>query len=284
MLWATVSYGQEFNCSVSVNYQALSGSDYSYLDEFREQVREYINLQTWTDDRFEEVERIECTIQITFMEAITLTRYRAKVILASRRPIYGTTQSTVILQLNDDDWVFEYAPGTPLISDQEVYNDVTSLLDFYAYIILGYDYDTFSELGGTRHFERARRIAEIAKGTGAPGWSDLGSDRSRNRLVTELLDPRALPVRTAYFAYHFEGLDHFLEETDAARVSVLSALESIQRVVQENARSYVIDVFFAAKYSEMAGIFERSAQGSQAFDVLSEIDPVHISEYQRLIN
>jgi hypothetical protein len=268
---------------VTVDYRALSGSDYTYLDEFRAAVREYLNLQRWTNDTFEEVERIDCTVQITFLEAISLTRFRAKLVIASRRPIYGTGQSTIILQINDEGWQFDYPQGTPLISDPDRYDEITSILDFYAYIILGYDYDTFSEFGGNDLFERARRISDIAKTTGGLGWQELGADRSRTKLITELLDPRYRPLRKVYFTYHLGGLDRFVQETEVARSAVLGSLEELKPLVDVNERSYVVDLFFSAKYRELASIFEQSTLASQAFDLLAEMDPAHLSDYNAMI-
>ena len=268
---------------MTVDYRALSGSDYTYLDEFREAVREYLNLQRWTDDTYEEVERIDCTVQITFLEALSLTRFRAKLVIASRRPIYGTGQSTIILQINDDGWQFDYPQGTPLISDPDRYDEITSILDFYAYIVLGYDYDTFSEFGGSDLFERARRISDIAKTTGGVGWQELGADRSRTKLITELLDPRYRPLRKVYFTYHLGGLDRFVQETEVARSAVLTSIEALKPIVDVNERSYVVDLFFSAKYRELASIFEQSTLASQAFDLLAEMDPAHLSDYNAMI-
>jgi hypothetical protein len=204
-------------------------------------------------------------------------------VVASRRPIYGTGQSSIILQIEDDGWQFDYPQGTPLISDPDRYDELTSVLDFYAHILLGYDYDTFSEFGGSDLFERARRISDIAKTTGGVGWQDLGADRSRTRLITEILDPRYRPLRKVYHSYHLGGLDRFVQETEAARNSVLSALEGLKPLVDVNERSYVVDMFFSAKYRELASIFERSTLASQAFDLLSDMDPAHLSTYDSMI-
>ncbi len=273
---------QELNCSVSVNYQKLQGSQYDYLRDLEDQIRRYLNERRWTNDTFEDIERIDCMVQVFFEEAITLTRFRARLVLATRRPIYGTTQYTTVLQLSDPNWEFEYPQGTPLIFNMEQFHPLTSVLDFYAFIILGYDYDTFSELGGTPFFEQARRIAELAQAAGASGWNQIGDDRSRVALITQLLDPRYRAVRQAYFKYHFEGLDHFVLDPDAARAAVLDVLRSLEALYQEVSRPYVMDLFFTAKYQELATLFEGSRFAQEAFSILSELDPSHLSEYNRL--
>jgi len=282
LLGQTAAFGQEFNCTVTVNHRALSGSDFTYLQELEERLEEYYNMKNWSDDKWEDDERIECTIQITFEEAMTLTSFKARIIYASRRPIYSTTQYSTLIQFNDTDWLFEYPQGGAIIFDIERYDPLTSLLDFYAYVMLGYDYDTFSEYGGTPYFETARRIAEKAEAQGAVGWSQIGDDRGKTNLITQLLDPRFRPLRKAYFDYHFYGLDHFVQDAASARVDVLSALEAINTLYLDVSRQYAIDLFFSAKYQELAAIFEDSQQGMRAYELLTELDPAHLNEYNRL--
>lgn len=273
---------REFNCDVTVNYTQLSGSSFTYLDELRRDVREYMNNNSWTDDRYREEERIQCSMQIIFQEALTLTSFRAQLIVTSLRPIYGTTQNSRVLQINDSEWQFEYAQGTPLVFETERYEALTAVLDFYAYLMLGYDYDTFSEQGGTPHYQKARRISELAQSKGAVGWDSAGSDRNRPALITQLLDPRFVPLRKAYFEYHFSGLDHFVGQTEEARETVLEVLRSLNEFYQNLSRQYTLDLFFGTKYQELAAIFLDSPLSSEAYAVLNEVDPSHLTEYTKL--
>lgn len=274
---------QEFNCSVSVNYQNLSGSDYDYLQELSELVREYMNQRIWTEERYRDFERIDCGLQLNFMEAITLTSFSVRLIVVSRRPIYNATQQSTVVQFSDDNWQFNYARGTPLIFDPEVFNPLTSVLNFYAFLLLGYDYDSFAEFGGTPYFERARRISELAEAAGGGGWSQIGADRSRGKLIAEILDPRFRSLRKGYFDYHFGGLDQFVDDAQAARISVFGVLEAIGLLYEEVSRSYVLDVFFTSKYQELTSIFQESPLASQAYELLSDIDAGHLTEYSKMI-
>ena len=255
------SAAQELDCSVSVNYQNLSGSDYTYLDELRDRVTEYINDRRWTDDRFEENERIECTITIAMLEAVSLTRFSARLIIASRRPIYGTSQQSTVVQFSDEDWQFDYPQGTPLVWDPERFHPLTSVLNFYAWTLIGFDYDTFSPMGGTPHFERARRVAEVAGSTGASEWQSLGGDRSKGQLISQILDQRYGELRQAYFDYHYNGLDRFVASTDRARATVLAIVQGLEGLYTTGSRAYFPDQFFATKYKELAAIFKRVIAG-----------------------
>lgn len=280
---ATPSTGRanELACDVSVDYSNLSGSDYTFLDELELRVEEYLNEEAWTEDRFQDFERINCSFQIFFQEALSLTDFRVQVVVASRRPIYATTQQTPVVRFSDENWRFSYAKGQPLVHDLQSYDALASVLDFYAYILLGYDYDTFSRLGGTPYFEQARRVADLAQSTGATGWSPVGG-QGRNTLIQELLDPRFRPLREAYFDYHFGALDRFVEQTEGARQQVLTVLQSLRALEEETSRQYVMDVFYSAKYQELAAIFEGSSLNSQAYALLSELDPSHLSAYKKL--
>jgi hypothetical protein len=284
-LAAPVKYAsaQEFNCSVTVNYSTLGGSDFTFLGDLQDLIEDYINQNSWTDDRFLESELIECTIQLVFEEAVSLTSFKARLIVASRRPIYNTTQHTTVVQFNDSNLQFNYASGQSLTFDPERYDPLTSVLNFYAYVMLGYDYDTFSELGGTRHFERARRVAERAQSQSAPGWSQVGTDRGRMNLITQILEARFRPMRRAYFDYHFAGLDRFVTDTETARESVLAVLLSLQQFFDDVNRQYAADLFFSVKSGEITSVFEGSQSRTAAYDILTLLDPAHTSEYEKLV-
>lgn len=281
---STTVQAQEFNCQITVNYQQLSGSEFTFLSDLEEQIEAYMNERSFTEDRYIDVERIDCIMQIIFEEAVTLTSFQARVVLSTSRPIYGVPQTSTILQVSDQGWQFNFTQGTPLVFDLERFDPLTSVLDFYAFLMLGYDYDTFDEYGGTVYFERARRIAELAESQGAVGWTDLGGERGRADLVDQVLDPRFKPLRKAYFDYHFGGLDQFVAETELARRNTLSAIESLEDLYDEVSRSYVLDIFFSTKADELAAIFDDSPLSSEAYDLLSRLDPSNLPKYSKLVN
>ena len=284
LLAAPRVHAQELDCTVEVDIQQLSGTGFTFLNDLRLEIQRYMNQHTWTEHRFEKEERIQCSMQLIFEEALTLTSFRARLIVTSVRPIYGTTQNTRVFQVQDGQWQFEYAQGQPLVFEIERYEALTSVLDFYAYMMIGYDFDTFSELGGAPYFQKARRIAELAQVQNATGWNQIGDDRNRSALITQVLDPRLVPLRKAYFTYHYGGLDHFVTDTQAARQAVLGVLESLQTLYEDVSRQYVIDIFFGTKYEELSALFKESPLSSQAYGLLSQVDPSHLSTYNQLVN
>ena len=275
--------GQELACQVQLDRSQLSGSEYSFLDDLERRIREYMNTTDWTDDRFLPHERIACSLQIVILESVSLSEFRSRLIVTIRRPIYGTAQSTVVARINDAEWTFEYSRGTSLNHDLQTYDPLTSVLDFYAYVMLGYDYDTFSKLGGTRFFERARRVADEAKGSGDSGWSTVSGQRNRRQLIDDLLAQRHRPLREAYYEYHLQGLDRFVSAPEKARKDVFATVESLQELSRTLSRSYPLDLFFSTKYQELTAIFSDSEIGDQAYNVLTQVDPSHSSEYNKLV-
>ncbi len=274
---------QELDCDVAVDHTLLTDVDYTYLDDLGREMQEYLNTRTWTDDAFLPFERVDCQVEVVFTEAVAQQNYTAQLAISMRRPIYGTTQTTAIVRFSDPGWQFSYTRGAPLIYEPQSYDALTSVLDFYAYMLLGYDYDTFSELGGTEFFERARRIAERAASIGGADWSS-SDGRGRRDLVEDLLTQRFEPLRIAYFNYHYGGLDHFVTETAEARANVLDVLRDLEELSANVTRRYPLDLFFSAKFEEMIAIFEESPLSGDAYDLLTTVDPSHFSRYQELVS
>ena len=278
---------QELNCSVSLNRQSLPGNEYVFLDELRTEIARYLNNRAWTDDAYQADEQIDCDVQITLTQAVGLSTFSGQVIVRASRPVYGTAQRTTLFAVQDPTWQFDYTRGQALAFEPERFNSLTSVLDFYAYLILGYDYDSFSELGGTEYFAQARRIAELGRAAlGAEGWGgDRVDDRSRYTLVQEITDPAFEPLRRAYFTYHYDVLDHFLVQPEAAWAEAVAMLGELHELfLLFNRRRYATDVFFGAKYQELVALLVDSPQRNEAYALLSEMDPSHIGTYDALVS
>jgi hypothetical protein len=280
---AGAAQAQVFNCSVAVNTSALNRSDVAFLDDLGDQITRYYNDRAWTNDRFEPIERITCNIQIQFTASVSQTRFRANFTLSTRRPIYGTLASTNVLQtLSDQNWEFEFVPGTQLTFDARRYDALASLLDFYAYLALGYDYDTFGRLGGTPYFEQAREIVQVAQAAGQ--WQPTNSAQDRTALITQLLDPRFQPLRVAYADLHLGALDRFVDNPETARQAVLTTLQNLRALHDEVSKQYALEVLFLAKGAEIVDIMERAPQRTAAYELLIAMDPGRPSVYNRLLN
>ncbi|MCS3629695.1 DUF4835 family protein [Salinibacter ruber] len=284
LLLASPADGQELRCRVQIDDSQISGaeSEFDFLDDLERQIREYMNQRSWTDDAFLPHERISCSMQIVLQESISLSEFQARLVVTTRRPIYGTSQSSVVARVNDPEWRFEYSRGSSLNHDLDRYDPLTSVLDFYAYLILGYDYDTFSPLGGTPFFDRAQTVADQAEGSGDPGWSSVGTQQTRVQLLSNLRAQRHEPLRRVYYKYHRKGLDRFVQETEAARKTLMEVLRTLRTLRDRLSQSYALNLFFATKNQELTAIFEESDLEGQAQGLLVQMDPSHSSQYNRL--
>jgi hypothetical protein len=276
-------WAQEIEANVTVDRSQISSTSLGYLDNLPQQIEEYINQFEWTNANFDENERITMSLQINLL-SVENYNFEAQIIVRSQRPIYNTTRNTVIFLFNDEEWNFEYTPNRTFIHDELQFDALTSLLDFYAYTVLGYDFDTFEELGGTEYYQRAQNIVSLAQTTPAIGWSRSSNQRNRAQLLSNLLQTNFSPFRTALYQYHRKGIDQFLNNPGEARSNILSALENIQQAQRQTSSDLLFDTFFNAKYREITSIFEDAEPEVrlEAYNLLSNIDQGHLSEYQKL--
>jgi hypothetical protein len=186
----------------------------------------------------------------------------------------------------DRDWEFEYIESLPLEYNDNTYTtNLTSMLAVYAYLILGVDYDSFSELGGTPYYQRALNVVNNAQQSGRAGWQAIGSNRSRYWIVENFNNPQMLDLRKAFYAYHRLGLDTFDKNPDKAREVILQGLRDVKKVRDVNPNSILVISFLDAKGKELANIFSAGnvQQRREAYDIITSIDPSNRSSYDKII-
>lgn len=286
-LISSFTFAQEFNCEVNLNYDQVEGNSYTYLTELETRIEEYINDFQWTEYQYAEHEQIQCQIQLIIQSANANFDFGSRVIFTARRPIYGTLTETNSIILSDEGWQFNYPEGRTLIHDELQFDNLTGTLDFFMNIILGYDFDSFSELGGTEYFQKAQNVVDLAQTTSAIGWTRAANNR-RNRfnLVTDLLSPTYEPLRTAYYTYHRLGLDQFSNDAKKSRREVINAITLIRDSKRRATSNYLFDIFFDTKAREISGIFSeaQAAIKREAYNILLETDQGHLTEYSNLQN
>jgi hypothetical protein len=275
---------QELNVSVDVNKSQISSSAYDYLDELGPLIARYLNDYKWTDDTFLEEERINVNVQIVLTSVDNNANFDANLIITSYRPIYNTRAQTPLLIISDNAWRFNYTRNRNIVRDEMQFDDIASVLDFYAYIILGYDYDSFSELGGTPHFRKAQQIVEIAQNASSTGWASSGSRRNRYQLINQMLAGSYEGFRKANYTYHRLGLDQFINDPDEARTNILGALAEMRATQRQNTENYLLDLLLSTKYREFTAIFldAETSQKLDAYNLLVELDQSHMTEYEKL--
>lgn len=282
-----ISAAQELNCDVTINSRQISGSSYDYVSELEGEIERYLNENRWTGDRFEEYERIDCIMQVILNGVDSQFNYSAEAILSLRRPIYDSFQYSTVMVINDNNWRFNYPRNRSLVRDDLLFDDLTSFLDFYAYVLIGLDYDTFSELGGSEYYNNALNVFELGQNAAAFGWGrSIGSQRNRFGLINNLTGNAYRDFRLALYRYHRMGLDQFTRSPESAREEILASLELIRENKRTTTNNYLYDLLFGTKYTEIVAILiEGDIQlKNRAISILRDVDPAHSSEYQRLQN
>ena len=271
-------YAQEVDCTVRVNYEAVAATGKELLVDFQSDVRQYINNYGWGPENLDQ--KIKFTMDIFIQTISGDSRYTAQVFIGSKRPIYGTEKSSAVVRLLDDNWEFTYVRGRPINHNPYTFNDLASFIDFYVYLIMGFDYDTYEPLGGSGFFQKASEIASLGRSSGQKGWQLTTGAFSRIQLTDEILNPKFERVRKASYFYHFTGLDSLESNPERGTANLLNALEMIGTARKEvDPRSILIKSFFEAKHLEIADVFAEYPDRS-VYAKLAAIDPPHFQTYE----
>ncbi|MBC3784498.1 type IX secretion system protein PorD [Spirosoma utsteinense] len=287
----TTAQAQELNCQVTINSDQLIAqqkTDFTYASQLQTVITEFMNSRRWTNDQFTASERINCSININLVKSLTQGAFEATAQIVVTRPVYGTSYESTIFNYVDRSFSFFYLPTTPVFfRENQFSDDLTSMLAFYANVILAVDYDTFGKRGGNLYVQRAFNIATLADGasTSNIGWKTSGDRRNRYWLVENLQNQQLTTFRDAMYTYHRQGLDVFGANPVQMRKQTLDLLSNIRVVSQQLQYSVLINTFFDAKSQELYNIlFEGTpAERKRAFELLSFLDPSKTELYRKLV-
>ncbi len=286
LLLSVISWAQDLNCDVIVNADQIQTTDRNVFHDMEITIENFMNGRDWTPDEFSVGERIKCSLSITLIEMPTIGSFKATVQIRSSRPIYNTNYESISLNFADRDWAFTYVESMPLNFNLNSYtSNLTSMLAFYAYVILGLDYDSFGDLAGEPYFQQARLVVNNAAQSGFPGWSALESTRSRFALIDDLTNQQMQALRQGIYKYHRLGLDLFEKDPETTRKNVLEVLESIRVIKSRYPASIFVISFFDAKTQELINIFDQASiqEKRKAYNLLVELNPNKSDIYSKII-
>jgi len=280
---------QELNCTVQISAQRIQGSNRQVFQTMQRAIYEFMNNTVWTNHVYSYSERIDCSIMINLTEQLSADEFRGTFQIISRRPVYNTTYNTTMLNFVDNNIQFQYVEFQPLEFDPTMHrSNLTSLLSYYAYLIMGFDYDSFSPRGGTEMFEMCERIVNNAQNVPEPGWKPYDGSRNRNRywLVNNILNREYSNVRDYIYRYHINGLDRLESSITEARTDMVETLRLLQDVYRKRPDPfmYYLTIVMEAKKDELINIFSEAfpEEKSRAVQILAEIDPANKSEYEKI--
>ncbi|MCW3804793.1 DUF4835 family protein [Plebeiibacterium marinum] len=275
-------YAQELQCSVSVVSPGVQGTNKQVYQTMQTAIMEFVNGQKWTDNVFSPEERIECSILINIKEVVSAGEYSGTIQIQSRRPVFNSSYRSMLFNYLDQDFKFKYEEFEPLIyNPNSIESDLVGILSYYAYVILGLDYDSYSKNGGTKYIEQAEKIVSMSQNSRYSGWRSYESKRNRYWLVENYLNQQHKPMRDCMYQYHRQGLDKMSEKPEDGRKEILLAVEKLQKVHRQRPGTFAMQLFFDAKSDELINVFSDSfsLEKSRAVEILAEIDPANSSKY-----
>ena len=287
---STFLHGQEFKCNVQVVSQQIQGTNKQVFQTLQNAIYEFMNNRVWTKHVYIMEERIECNMMFNITEQLSADEFKGTLSVQARRPVFNSNYNTVTLNFVDNDIHFRYVEFSPLEFDLNSHtSNLTSILAFYAYYVLGLDYDTFSLFGGSTYFTNAERIMLNAQNAPESGWKPLDdlAHKSRYWLVKDMIDVEYEPVREFNYRYHRLGLDLLDEKVAEGRAEITNSLELIQQVYRKrpDPYMYLLRLVFDAKVDELVSVYTESfpEERSRAHTILIEVDKPNINKYKSIL-
>jgi len=284
---------QELNINVIINSTNIqtSAGDKTIIAAAQQAITNFFNTTKFTDDVFDANERIRGNMLITLTQIPALGQFQATAQIQSSRPIYGTGYESEVLNFIDQNFYFNYTTSQVMsfTSDNVFYSDLVSLLSFYAYMIIGMDYDSFSKLGGTKYFEKVRNIVNVAIGSATvsgAGWDQNASTNNRYWLSENINHVQMLPYRQGLYDYYRKAMDNYQTKPVDGQKIVLDVLTQLQKCYNlKQPASVLIKSFFTAKSSELIFIFTDATPDVQqkAVTILKQMDPLNTEKYSNII-
>lgn len=279
---------QEMNFQVKVNVPKLQTTDPKVFEDMQQQIEEFLNTRKWTDNVYEPAERINANIQINITDELSATEFSGSIQIQASRPIYGSTAETVLISHNDKDFQFTYQQFQPIQFSNNSYQDnLSSVLGFYVYFILGLDGDTFAPFGGEEYFRRAQEIVNTIPANVAGtyrGWRSQDGNRNRYWMQESMLNPRLRPYRQGMYDYHMRGLDIMHKDVETAQLVMAKVLEDVGKSDKSYPNSMSLQVFANSKSNEIIDIFKvaDSASKSKVKKVMTKLDAANAAKYRSI--
>lgn len=281
LLFPLITFAQELDAKVVVNTEKLQVAYRDKLVNFGQQVEDYLNSNLFTGQAWQ-YPKIKCFFNIFFTSGSSETKYSAQVVVSSYRSIQGNDKSSLMLSLMDNSWSFDYQPNQAFYYNQTNFDPITSFLDYYAYIIIGFDNDSYEPFAGSELFNQALNLTILgANSNYSDSWVIKSSGFNKRLLCEELFDANFQQFRQDFFDYHFNGIDMLstsksLDKFHSIITKMINDMEVLKKKI--NKRSVLLNTFFEAKSGELID-YLKDYPDKTIFEKLKTIDPTRITKY-----
>ena len=278
-------FSQELNATVSVNFQQVANGNPQLFKNLETQVKEFLNTTKWTTKEFTDVEKIECNFFIN-ISTYGSNNFEATLQVQSSRPVYNSTLTTPILNINDKNFSFRFIEFENLIYDPNTFNsNLVSVLAFYANLIIGLDQDSFSELGGTECLQIASTIVNVAQTSGYKGWNQSeGNNNNRNFLISDILSSTFTSFRQTLYQYHRLGIDMMADDVKKGKEGVIGGINALAEIQKTRPNALLTRTFFDAKTDEIVSIFSGGPRINivPLVETLNRISPLNSQQWSKI--
>lgn len=272
---------QELNCQVEVNSQKIEGSSKSVFQTLQEAMTEYMNETRFSNATFSNNEKIDCRLYLTVSE-YTDDRITGDLQVQLSRPVYNSTYTTTLFNFKDNRISFEYREGEPLVfNNTTIDNNLTAILNYYAYLFLALDFDSFSPKGGEPFYERAASVVQAAQSLGEIGWKAFEDPKNRSGVLTSFTQPSTSAWRQMLYDYHRKGLDEMVTSPDKGRASITQSLSAIEAIYKADPMSAALSIFRDSKLDELVNVYSKAPQTEREM-VYKLLQPIYPAENERL--
>lgn len=275
------TFGQELNCQVEINSDQVQGTNKSVFETLQNAINEYMNSNVFTNAQFAANEKIDCRLFFTIKE-VNDNVFTGDLQVQSTRPVYNASLTTTLLNFRDSKIEFQYQENEPLVfSVNNMESQLTAILNFYAYLILALDFDSFSPHGGDPYWDRLREIVQMAQSSGETGWRAFEDTKNRSAVFSAYTDASTSGLRDLYYKYHRNGLDEMSTAPDKGRSNITKALENLKTVYDVAPMSVGLSMFKDAKLDELVNIYSQAPQEERT-KVYELLQPLYPTDQSRL--
>ena len=274
----------ELNCNVEINAAKVTNASPETFNALKEAIAEYMNTTSFTDAQYSTIEKIDCKLYLTVND-YTDNTVTGTLQVQSSRPVYGSSYTSTLINLVDNDISFSYTPGDRIIhTSSSVESNLAAILDFFAYLIIAVDSDSFAPKGGDRMYEAAAEIVQLARNTGEKGWRAIDDSRNRASLLSAITEGNSSAIRNIYYDYHRKGLDIMSVSPDKGRATITESLKALQSVASAAPMSPVITLFRDTKLDELPNIYSKGPadERKSVYNMLIEIYPTEAKRIESI--
>lgn len=284
LLFVGVMEAQQLNCSVQINSDKVATTNNQIFKNLKTSISDFVNKTDWTGDEYKPNEKVECSMVI-IVNTYESNQFSATIQVQSTRPVFNSTYSSPVFNYNDKDFSFRYVEFENLqFNPSNFDSNLVSVLAYYSYMILGFDADTYTLMGGNKHYEVAQQIQSVAQQSGYRGWSQSDGNQNRYFLATDILGGTYDAYREALYQYHREGLDTMSSDVKGSKDRIIGSINTLLKLYAVRPNAFLTRVFFDAKVDELVSILSGGPKVplTETIENLNKLSPLNVSKWQTI--